>query len=222
MRPIPFHNRTRLFTLVIKPSPVAHNLPLRILYTVAKNLGLSAHRAFSFGPKAQPSLSLVGHYYELCFLPKQSQDSFFYSIPLGSLTELFCFYYHPYLIKTIERGKMQSINQFTKRFKKRGTGPVAGKAEIWLARKEVWLHESWWAEGGSFSRYKRATPFRREGFIVNKEPDFIPGVEVEEMRLTLNFKRVIPGLSFQSISINVWESNEWQSVLIVCKQPASG
>jgi len=24
-----------------------------------------------------------------------------------------------------------------------GTGPVAGKAEIWLARKEVWLHESW-------------------------------------------------------------------------------
>ena len=50
MRPIPFHNRTRLFTLVIKPLPVAHNLPLRILYTVANNLGLSAHRAFAFGP----------------------------------------------------------------------------------------------------------------------------------------------------------------------------
>lgn len=55
MRPIPFHNRTRLFTLVIKPSPVAHNLPLRILYTVANNLGLSAHRAFSFGPSRDPS-----------------------------------------------------------------------------------------------------------------------------------------------------------------------
>lgn len=66
MRPIPFHNRTRLFTLVIKPSPVAHNLPLRILYTVANNLGLSAHRAFSFGPSSRliltsqyPKLSLT-------------------------------------------------------------------------------------------------------------------------------------------------------------------
>jgi len=29
-----------------------------------------------------------------------------YFIPLGSLTELFCFYYHPYLIKRIERGNL--------------------------------------------------------------------------------------------------------------------
>lgn len=56
-----------------------------------------------------------------------------------------------------------------------GTSPVAGKAEIWLerglvTRKLVGRRERL----GSFSRYKRATPFRREGFLVNKEPDFIP------------------------------------------------
>ena len=60
MRPIPFHNRTRLFTLVIKPSPVAHNLPPRILYTVANNLGLSANRAFAL----RKYVSLF-----TCFLP---------------------------------------------------------------------------------------------------------------------------------------------------------
>ena len=47
MRPIPFHNLTRLFTLVIKPSPVANNL------------GLSAHRAFAFGPSRRWNRSLM-------------------------------------------------------------------------------------------------------------------------------------------------------------------
>ena len=44
----------------IKPSPVAHNLPLSIiLYTVANNLGLSAHRAFAFGPSRRWNRSLM-------------------------------------------------------------------------------------------------------------------------------------------------------------------
>lgn len=38
---------------------MAHNLPLRILYTVANNLGLSAHRAFAFGPSRRWNRSLM-------------------------------------------------------------------------------------------------------------------------------------------------------------------
>lgn len=92
MRPIPFHNRTRLFTLVIKPSPVANNLPLRILYTVANNLGLSAHRAFSFGPSRRWNRSLMtgvkGN------LPTVSLDTLtrrasFHLIALAALIRLF-------------------------------------------------------------------------------------------------------------------------------------
>lgn len=80
MRPIPFHNRTRLFTLVIKPSPVA------------KNLGLSAHRAFSFGPSRRWNRSLMtgvkGN------LPTVSLDTltrraFFHLIALAALIRLF-------------------------------------------------------------------------------------------------------------------------------------
>lgn len=63
-----------------------------------------------------------------------------------------------------------------------GTSPVAGKAEIWLERGLV-----------TRKLVARATPFRREGFLVNKEPDFIPNGPISSTYETMQVLWSPPG-----------------------------